>query len=452
MASQKDSVCSPFKGLLQKAQVLYNRGEFEYALMFFHRGHSKRPELQEFRIGIQKCEEAIKNSLQHTKGLCVTEEGSAAFRAEMDEKPQKRPTVKNGKKGERDKTSDDVPFHVLPPAKSRAFFGYLYEDHEYLKNLIHQEAVNKWKTTCSEEVRQIARNGLNYLDARSQFWHQERPIYARRKPRSLRRDKAKEKAAIATGQGLTIYQVLEKLHEIDKCQRSDDHGMAIRLAELLRAEVGQWSDEQCPNRLEVLANVNSMLGLSYLESERLEEALEAHEQAYALGKRCDLPEIVAHAVDNIGRVYAKKGDYQAAIDVWEKKLDDTDDQYELIWLHYEIGRCHLELEHSDRALDHGLSALHLAKQMSDEAWQLNITVLIGQSNLQMQKRSDALEAFRSAQELAKSLNAGDAERAIAQVMDEFEGTDFEVETDTLTQDDSVFDKTPTIREYPYIDL
>lgn len=54
----------PLQGLFQKAQVLYTRGEFEYALMYFHRGYKKRPELQEFRIGIQKCEEAIKNSLQ----------------------------------------------------------------------------------------------------------------------------------------------------------------------------------------------------------------------------------------------------------------------------------------------------------------------------------------------------------------------------------------------------
>ena len=33
------------------------------ALVFYHRGHRLRPELQEFRLGIQKAQEAIDNSV-----------------------------------------------------------------------------------------------------------------------------------------------------------------------------------------------------------------------------------------------------------------------------------------------------------------------------------------------------------------------------------------------------
>ena len=29
-------------------------GDFEFALVFYHRGHKLRPELEEFRLGIQK--------------------------------------------------------------------------------------------------------------------------------------------------------------------------------------------------------------------------------------------------------------------------------------------------------------------------------------------------------------------------------------------------------------
>lgn len=38
-------------------------GDFEYALMYYHRGHHLRPELDEFRLGIQKAQEAIDNSI-----------------------------------------------------------------------------------------------------------------------------------------------------------------------------------------------------------------------------------------------------------------------------------------------------------------------------------------------------------------------------------------------------
>ena len=38
-------------------------GDFEYALMFYHRGNKVRPDLQEFKLGIQKAQEAINNSV-----------------------------------------------------------------------------------------------------------------------------------------------------------------------------------------------------------------------------------------------------------------------------------------------------------------------------------------------------------------------------------------------------
>ena len=51
------------QGLFQKAEALYASGEFELALVFYHRGHKLRPELHEFRLGIQKAQEAIDNSV-----------------------------------------------------------------------------------------------------------------------------------------------------------------------------------------------------------------------------------------------------------------------------------------------------------------------------------------------------------------------------------------------------
>jgi hypothetical protein len=47
----------------QKAEVLYAKGDFEMALVSYHRGHLARPEMEEFRLGIQKAREAIDNSI-----------------------------------------------------------------------------------------------------------------------------------------------------------------------------------------------------------------------------------------------------------------------------------------------------------------------------------------------------------------------------------------------------
>ena len=51
------------QGLKQKAEALYTKGNFEFALVFYQRGFKLRPEVKEFRLGIQKAQEAIDNSI-----------------------------------------------------------------------------------------------------------------------------------------------------------------------------------------------------------------------------------------------------------------------------------------------------------------------------------------------------------------------------------------------------
>lgn len=54
-------LCS--KGLYQKAEALYHMGEFEFALMFYHKGQKLRPQIEEFRLGIQKATKAIEDTI-----------------------------------------------------------------------------------------------------------------------------------------------------------------------------------------------------------------------------------------------------------------------------------------------------------------------------------------------------------------------------------------------------
>lgn len=49
--------------LYQKAEALYHLGNFEHSLMYYHRGLRIRPELEGFRLGVQKAQEAIENTI-----------------------------------------------------------------------------------------------------------------------------------------------------------------------------------------------------------------------------------------------------------------------------------------------------------------------------------------------------------------------------------------------------
>ena len=50
-------------GLLQYAESLYSLGRFEQALIAYHRGLRLRRDMEEFRIGVQKCQDAIKRAI-----------------------------------------------------------------------------------------------------------------------------------------------------------------------------------------------------------------------------------------------------------------------------------------------------------------------------------------------------------------------------------------------------
>uniref|UniRef100_A0A8C7WNA1 Outer dynein arm-docking complex subunit 4 n=1 Tax=Oryzias sinensis TaxID=183150 RepID=A0A8C7WNA1_9TELE len=52
-----------FQGVYQKAKVLFYMGEFEFSLVFYHRGQSIRTQMQCFTLGIKKAQEAIKNAV-----------------------------------------------------------------------------------------------------------------------------------------------------------------------------------------------------------------------------------------------------------------------------------------------------------------------------------------------------------------------------------------------------
>ena len=93
----------------------------------------------------------------------------------------------------------------------------------------------------------------------------------------------------------------------------------------------------------------------------------------------DNKEAKSRALDNLGRLYAKRGEYTKAIDSWIEKLPLSKSAIESTWLYHEIGRCHLELKYYQDAKEFGQKSLAAAEQADDKVWQLNATVLEAQA-------------------------------------------------------------------------
>jgi len=169
------------KALYRKAEALYSVGQFEYALMYYHRGHRLRSELDEFRLGIQKAQEAINNSIGTAANIELEIKGDLSFFTEKEEtvKPKPRNPM-NAKKLQAKsvrKKEDKGPTTSKKTVKQ--LLGELYFDKEYLEKLMKDD--NFIQNPKNSEIYDLVEGGIKYLETRTDFWRQQKPLYSRRK-------------------------------------------------------------------------------------------------------------------------------------------------------------------------------------------------------------------------------------------------------------------------------
>uniref|UniRef100_A0A1A9WXJ9 Outer dynein arm-docking complex subunit 4 n=1 Tax=Glossina brevipalpis TaxID=37001 RepID=A0A1A9WXJ9_9MUSC len=155
------------RAIYQKAESLYYLGQFEQSLMYFHRGLRVRPELSSFRLGVQKTRQAIENtiSMNQKQGRC-----GVKVKSLMQKKPQ---------------ISSNHVVHCkvkltkedLERKNARKLLDKLSIDKEYLENLLKHPNLKRADTN-TENISSYAREAVNFLDKRQEFWRQQRPCVA----------------------------------------------------------------------------------------------------------------------------------------------------------------------------------------------------------------------------------------------------------------------------------
>ena len=161
------------RGLYQKAEALYQKGDFELALVNFHRGYKKRPELVEFKLGIEKSKEAIINSL----GASEIKFASKNKEKSSDENRVRMATKKYG--GIR----NGLPGHTsnaVTQRENKVLLGELYPDKEYLERLEQDIDLMNAKISHKEHVGDLIKSGIDYFESKTEFWRQQKPLYSRK--------------------------------------------------------------------------------------------------------------------------------------------------------------------------------------------------------------------------------------------------------------------------------
>lgn len=144
------------QGLYQYAEALFQLGEFEKSLIAFHRGHRIRKDQDGFRIGIQKCQEAIKRAIGDKSATnipdldtvlpLIQEFDDAKARIPEEEKKTKSDddVLKKIVKHKEDfKMSSPQEMKVKEKLITRELMGQLYLDKSYLKKFVNRPGMLK---------------------------------------------------------------------------------------------------------------------------------------------------------------------------------------------------------------------------------------------------------------------------------------------------------------------
>nr|AAI62060.1 Tetratricopeptide repeat domain 25 [Rattus norvegicus] len=404
------------KGILQKAETLYTMGDFEFALVFYHRGYKLRPD-REFKVGIQKAQEAINNSVGSPFSIKLENKGDLSFlskQAESKKAQQKHPPVKHLLSS----TKHEIKRKgSLKSEKTiRQLLGELYVDKEYLEKLLLDEDLIKGTIKSGLTVEELIMTGINYLDTRSNFWRQQKPIYARERDRKLMQEKWLRDRKRSPSQ--TAHYILKSLEDIDMLLTSGSAEGSLQKAEKVLKKVLEWNQDEVPNKDELVGNLYSCIGNAQIELGQMVAALQSHRKDLEIAKEHDLPDAKSRALDNIGRVFARVGKFQQAIDTWEEKIPLAKTTLEKTWLFHEIGRCYLELDQAWQAQSYGEKSQQYAEEEGDLEWQLNASVLVAQAQVKLRDFESAVNNFEKALERAKLVHNNEAQQAIISALDD----------------------------------
>lgn len=167
------------RAIYQKAEALYFLGQFELSLMFFHRGQRLRPELNSFRLGVQKTQEAIEKTIGGFEN-----QKQSSTRKSSSSSSKKSPVSVQPEKQRPKSAAKTINIANIEKREARKLLGELCVDKEYLENLLKHPDLKR-ADTGTEQVSKLVNDAVRFLNTRQEFWRQQRPCTALPKQKKI---------------------------------------------------------------------------------------------------------------------------------------------------------------------------------------------------------------------------------------------------------------------------
>ncbi|KAJ3225287.1 Tetratricopeptide repeat protein 25 [Clydaea vesicula] len=432
-----------FKGIFQKAEALYAIGDFEMALVFYHRGNRLRPEFNDFRLGIQKASEAIDNSVGnpdiHKFQAPPNFKKETLIQSEVKDLAAATLNLNNSSKN----VDGQAFINTLQPIKGepiskdpsvRQLLGELYADKVFLEEIANDK---DFVSNPNPEISNLVNSALIYLEKRTEFWRQQKPIYARKKEQSnvfVKAVSAKNRRTLhETQKNLKLVEDLkigsnERLVHQLKIENEEqknieatlklvrnafkrkDFVCALETTESVIERLGDVLDVD--QRKYLLSECYGYLGNIHSEMGNLAQSVLYHKKDLSVSNEIGNFDGLKRSYGNLGIAYVKLKRFREACTMFQarlkvskkttcisetapakriirekfKKLNNNSisvnnikiDNLEKCWLLHDIARCKLEIGEIEDALNFALESLTYSETSKDKEWILKCKVLVSQ--------------------------------------------------------------------------
>eukprot|EP00835_Amoeboradix_gromovi_P006106 NODE_662_length_5423_cov_0.101991.p1 type:complete len:477 gc:universal NODE_662_length_5423_cov_0.101991:3707-5137(+) len=357
-----------YKGLLLKASILFDTGEFEYALILYNGAYRIKCG-DEVDTGLFKCKSAILTL------FC----GSAGASSSID--------------------SDKLIKVHMPDFAC---------DYYFLLSIS-----KKFKDTKDEQFSRIADEGITYMEKRLDFWknynHNDKVENKKLKKKATEEIKViKEKRKLppipqkksitmnASKQSVNKVDTVvlpsplqepwktlppEELSHEDLCRRirksfeNEEFQQVKRLCEeFLKRDIKISTRQAAARYCDVLLDyAHGLLELN----DSIDHAKSNAAQARNISKVFQLHSYYPRALNILGKCFSKAGRNEKAIKLWEERMKFDSTPLEKAWIYHDLGKCYLDLGKINKSKECARLSLEFSDQMGSRTWSASAKLLLG---------------------------------------------------------------------------
>ncbi|CAF1007480.1 unnamed protein product [Rotaria sordida] len=394
--TQKNSNLLFYYVCLQKAEVLYADGEFELALMYFHRANKVKPAQQTCIEGIRKTTEILECTICNPHiHLTIT-----SNLANIQDKEINKTNLLNRPSIRKPLPSIEIPLTEYTDKEANRLLIEVAKDRKLLINLYKDKqpsvgftGLDKAKTDAHQAIS-IIESQLKFLDKAECLRVDENRT--RENMMCTSETDRTTLARIAEEELMYLQKLPSKEKSIEILYRS------MKIINCLHSSDSINNIHDLRIRL-MLAEAYRLIGQSYNEIKLFEQSFENYKQAYEILLPLKDQSCLYRSLYDIARSLLSGNKYSEAIKIFNDMLNKAISDNERAFVYQYLSYCYLNLNNYDQAKNYAYECLDYASISNEELLRIEANILLGKIYFQLKDFQHSEEYIIYAQNLKDQL-------------------------------------------------